>query len=626
MVSKSEKFLQQRELPPVVSPSMYKGVSEYRKNTLAGEVRQNLFRDGSSMPTEENPPSVIGAYAPSQLAITKKANYGGGVAGGDGGSGGWRGASGDVTRQISGVYSPLWLNSNLNLPRDRATINSWCRSFFALHPWVQNAISLHSTYPISKLTIKCKNKKVEKFFNTMIEEIDLLNVCTQVAQEYWLLGEAFVYAELDESKAMWSRLVIQNPDYVVVKKSVMSAEPLIMLRPDENLRRIVMSNRPADIEQKKHLNETIISHIKRGENIPLDSFFVSHLARKIAPYEVRGTGLPVCCFRQFMIFDMMRESKFVQAHSMINPLTLISVGQGAEHRTNLGELEAYREIFAQAESDPNYKIITHDAVKVERVGYNQGIYDISGDITQLMKEIYVGLMAPQAVIEGTGDITYASSGVALDVLKQRYLQFRNMLSSWLTNKIFAPISKMNDFYDHEDGQRVLVVPEIEWNHMSLFETSDYVNTLVQLTNTDQKKVSNHTLYRSLGLDYDDERLKMRKEDIMEAVRVKELASLARIPLNELRTLTEDEDAEIPEITEDANAVNSPYSDASQAAPGAEGGMGGMPGGGGAPPMLPALPGLGSAPPSAIGAPTPEMGAPPPGGAGLGGPPPSAPLK
>jgi hypothetical protein len=451
-------------------------------------------------------------------------------------------------------------------------------------------------------------------------------VCTQVAQEYWLLGEAFVYAELDESKAMWSRLVIQNPDYVVVKKSVMSAEPLIMLRPDENLRRIVMSNRPADIEQKKHLNETIISHIKRGENIPLDSFFVSHLARKIAPYEVRGTGLPVCCFRQFMIFDMMRESKFVQAHSMINPLTLISVGQGAEHRTNLGELEAYREIFAQAESDPNYKIITHDAVKVERVGYNQGIYDISGDITQLMKEIYVGLMAPQAVIEGTGDITYASSGVALDVLKQRYLQFRNMLSSWLTNKIFAPISKMNDFYDHEDGQRVLVVPEIEWNHMSLFETADYVNTLVQLTNTDQKKVSNHTLYRSLGLDYDDERLKMRKEDIMEAVRVKELASLARIPLNELRTLTEDEDAEIPEITEDANQVNSPYSDATQGPPGAEGGMGGMPGGGGGGAMLPALPGLGSAPPSAVGAPTPEMGGAPPGGAGLGGAPPSAPPK
>ena len=33
-----------------------------------------------------------------------------------------------------------------------------------------------------------------------------MNICVQIAQEYWLLGEAFVYAELDESRGRWSRL------------------------------------------------------------------------------------------------------------------------------------------------------------------------------------------------------------------------------------------------------------------------------------------------------------------------------------------------------------------------------------------------------------------------------------
>lgn len=592
-ISKSEQFLQARGLPPKVSSNMYKSVSQYRQATLENEKNRGLFRDGSSLPADERQgASVVGGLAPSMLS--KQANFGG--EGGDRGAS-WAGASGNATRQINSIYSPLWLNSNLNLPRDRATINSWCRSFFALHPWVQNAISLHSTYPISKLSIKCKNKKAEQFFNTMIEELDLLNVCTQIAQEYWLLGEAFVYAELDESKASWSRLVIQNPDYIVVKKSAMSSEPLIMLRPDENLRRIVMSNRPADIEQKKHLNETIISHVKRNENIPLDNFFVSHLARKIAPYEVRGTGLPVCCFRQFMIFDMLRESKYVQAHSMINPMTLVKVGAQADHRTSIAELEAYREIFAQAESDPNYKIFTHDAVTVERIGYNQGIYDISGDITQLLKEIFIGLMVPEVIMSGGSDISYANGGVSLDVLKQRYMQFRNMLAGWLITKIFAPISKMNDFYDYEDGEKRLIVPEIDWNHMSLFETNDYVNVLVQLTNGETKKVSNHTLYRSLGLDYDDERLKMRKEDLAEAIRKKEVSSLDRIPLNELRAMTADD--EIPQITENANAVDSPYSDAGQTAPGGGGDMGGGLGGGmgGGSSLLPPLPGASSPPPS-----------------------------
>src|SRR4029077_6329658 len=116
-----------------------------------------------------------------------------------------------------------------NLPRDRATINAWCRSFFALDPIVQNAIGLHSTYPLSKLSIKCPNKRVESFFNDMIEELGLMNICVQAAQEFWLLGEVFIYAELDERAAKWSRLIIQNPDYIAVKKSIIASEPMIML-------------------------------------------------------------------------------------------------------------------------------------------------------------------------------------------------------------------------------------------------------------------------------------------------------------------------------------------------------------------------------------------------------------
>ena len=81
--------------------------------------------------------------------------------------------------------------------------------------------------------------------------------------------------------------------------------------------------------------------------------------------------------------------------------------------------------------------------------------------------------------------------------------------------------------------------------MSLFDTADYVNVLVQLTG-DQKKVSHQTLYRSLGLEYEEERRKIKKEDIADAIRKKEVASLDMMPLNELRALNEED--EINEIT------------------------------------------------------------------------------
>lgn len=926
--SYSAKFIAERDPTPQISAIMANNVSGPRRIILADETAQGYFRDGSSKPNQHQDTGLGNVVA--SYGIKKQAQ---GLPG-QGGVG--FGGHGDTVMQSPEVYSPLWLNSNLSLPRDRATINAWCRSFFALNPFVHNAISLHSTYPISKLSIKCPNKDIEKFFNDMIEEIDLMNTCIQIAQEYWLLGEAFVYAELDEGKGKWSRLHIQNPDFMIVKKTVVASDPVIMLRPDENLKKIIFSNSPADIEQRKQLNQQIIDNVRRGQNIPLNNFHVSHLARRISPYEIRGTGLPVCIFRDLMLFDRLREcysddtevltddgfkkiadlvlplsqveqnpnfvngavldatgqiesilslkenfkvacfnpeteaieyhkptgfymskyvgkmvhfksraidtlvspnhqmwlqkknrikgmpgwnnwekvkaseispqttyrfrslakwegrsqeyvqvldkqvpidlylkflgytisegylgqwhidfiqavnsdclidmqntmremgklfdktisericttedyeakgfleqpadrwngrlyskdlmdhfineigsngkttseykripawakeldssslsvlletltlgdgshisnrqslawryytvskilgddvqeiafkcgfapsrtqkklksgkteyriswsnatdgnfpiltprkrsipqikevdydgivwcfevptglfitrrnqrmaihgnSKFVQADTMINPTTVVKIGS-ADYKPNASDLEAWRSTFEAAESNKSFKIFTHEGVDIQRVGFGQGIFDTSGDITQVIKEIMIGLFVPQVVLDGGSDTSYANGGVALDVLRERYMSFRNMLSAWLRMKIFAPISKIQGFYDYSGGEKQLIVPEIDWNHMALFDTTDYIQALITLTTGDgpAKRVSVHTLYRSIGLEYEDEVRKMRKEAIQNAIAAKEATALAALDLNALRSL--DDEDEIPE--------------------------------------------------------------------------------
>ena len=537
--SKSDSFIRGRSDIPSVSAAMAKGVSEYRRQVLTDEVEQGLFKDGSSG-RSNNEGFTSNSIVTSSVGVKKYAQAVSSMGGGT-----FKGAYGDTVKQTPEVYSPLWLNSNLNLPRDRATINAWCRSFFALNPFVNNAICLHSTYPISKMNIKCPNKSIENFFNDMIEEIDLMNICVQIAQEYWLLGEAFPYAQLDESKGKWSYIMIQNPDYMVVKRSIVANEPYIMLRPDENLKTIVMSNKPSDVEQRKKLNNHIIDNVKRGNNIPLDNYNISHLSRKISPYEIRGTGLPVCVFRQLMLFDSLRESKFAQAANMINPLTLVKIGS-ADYRPTHADIDAFRETFEAAQYDKDFKIFTHNDVTVERVGYGQGIFDISGDVTQLVKEILIGLQAPPIIMGDGSDTPYATAGVSLDVMRQRYMQFRNMLSQWLKRKIFAPISKIHDFYDYTDGEKKLIVPEVDWNHMSLFDTSDYIQQMVTLTTGDDaaKRASIHTLYKSLGLEWEDEQRKIKKEAIQNAINAKEKAALQEMDLASLRAL--DYEDEIPE--------------------------------------------------------------------------------
>lgn len=585
--SYSDDFLNARNDVPQVSAIMANSVSQFRKEGLAHEVARGIYKDGTG-PSFTESGLTESSNVTASVGFNRTAQAFGGGGAGHGFAGG-----GDTVKQIPEVYSPLWLSSNLNLPRDRATINAWLRAFYALNPFVHNAIQLHSTYPISKLSIKCPNPQIQKFFDDMIEELDLMNICVQIAQEYWLLGEAFVYAEFDASRGKWSRLMLQNPDYMIVKRTVIANEPMIMLRPDENLKRIVNSNRPSDIEQRKQLNQHIVDSVKRGQNIQLDNFSCTHLARKISPYEIRGTGLPVCIFRALILFDKMRESKYAQADNLINPLTLVKIGtDGPEglHPTH-GDLEAWRQIFEQCQYDKDFKIFTHSGVSVERVGAGQGIYDISGDITQLVKEIYVGLQVPSVLMDGGADVSYSNGGIALDVLRQRYMQFRNMMSIFLKRKIFAPISKIQGFYDTIDGKKQLIVPDIDWNHMSLFDAGDYIQTLVTLTTSSGEqgqppRASTHTLYRSMGLEWEDEQRKIRKETIAAEILKKEQAALKALTLTELRALDENED--IPETAAPQGAQ-----------PGAEGPVPGemppMPEMGGAMPPMGGLPGLGAPP-------------------------------
>lgn len=586
-MSKSSNYLNNKAGVPVISPNIIKGVSQYRREALEDEYQKGLITDRYSHKGSKEYSLTENSYVTaSGNPIKKEAQVATP-------SGGYKGSN-DASQQAPSIYSPLWLDSNLSLPRDRATINAWCRSFYVLNPFVHNAINLHSTYPISKLNIKCKNKKVENFFNEMCEEIDLMNVCVNIAQEYYLLGEAFPFAEYDELKGKWSRIVIQNPDYMVVKRTVVDNEPLIFLKPDDNLKRIATSNKAADIEQRKKLNPYIVDCILKGQNIPLDNFQVSHIARRISPYEIRGTGLPVCVFRQIMLFDRLRESKFAQADSMINPITLVKVGS-ENYKPTPADLEAWRSIFEQMQFNKDFKLFTHEGVDVQVVGRGQGIYDISGDITQLIKEILTGLQVPSVLMDGGSDTTYANGGVALDVLRQRYMQFRNMLANWLKRKIFAPISKIQDFYELEDGVKNLIVPDIDWNHMSLFDAGDYINNLLQLTSGEggQKRVAVHELHRSLGFDFNDQMRKIKKEAIASEILKKETTVLSQMTLNELRALTDEDEIQEKDDGEKKELLPG------ESPEGAGGAPGEMPGLDlGAPPSLPPPPSESNLPPSA----------------------------
>jgi len=307
--------------------------------------------------------------------------------------------TGTSDRMSPEIYSPLFQLANLNLPRDRVTMNAWNRVFYDTMPIVRNAINLHASYPISKINITCKNKKVQQFFMEMSEKIDLYSAVYGAALEFWKMGETFPYAELDESLGEWSRITILNPDYVHVKKSVIGNHVLVSLRPDANLQRIINSVSPADLAMKKYIPKHIIDYVRRGQNIPLDAFNVAHLKLLSSPYDVRGTSVIVSIYKDLMLYDKLRESKFAQADGMVNPLTLVTLGGEGDYRPTQSDIEAFKNLLEEAQYDKDFKIVTHAGVKIERAGFSGSTLDVGTDIEHIMTNLYAGLMTPKALMD-----------------------------------------------------------------------------------------------------------------------------------------------------------------------------------------------------------------------------------
>jgi len=518
------------------------------------------------------------------------------------------GGGGGTVHLAPEFFSPLFLTQNLQLPRDRITANAWNRAYYETNPIIRNCVNLHATYPISKLNIKCEDKDKEQFYLDMAEKVDLTTVVQHAALEYWKLGEAIVYSSFDESSGMWDKIYLHNPDYISVKASPIPGVSTISLRPDPELEKIITSNDPAYAQIREQLDERVIHHVLQGEYIPLDSFNVSHLKHLSSPYDTRGTSMIVSCWKDLMLYDKLRESKYVQADGMINPITLVKVGSSNAdgHYPTPEDLQSWSQIIEEAQYDKDFKIVTHPDVSIERVGFSGQVLDLQNDFAMIMDNVLMGMMVPKAIITQEG-ATYASASVALDVMRQRYNNFRTMMSNWLIQKIFAPIAEVNGFYRYEKGNKKLILPEIEWNQMTLYDLDSYIGHLMSLYDKPQRAASKKTLYRSLGLNVKDEDTSIREESIAQAIFLKEQEELAKLSLSELRALNSDKP-----IIENLDTSTT----ALPGVPGGSGGLGGLPGGGGLGGPSDGLVGpgggLGDLGPPSLGG--------PPGAEGLGGPP------
>ena len=397
------------------------------------------------------------------------------------------------------------------------------------HSYVANGISCsNSQFPINGFKIECKKKKIAAFYERVADRLELLKWLRLISHERFLLGDVFVFLEIDSpdtrgeteiepgespthADGTFRRIMVLNPDWVEVYTTPMADEPEIVMLPDDELKKIVMTKQPESIY--KRLPENIKQLVAAGQPIRLSNKVTSHIKHGGSPYGTYGDSLLRRLFTILAYKTKLMTANWIVAERLILPVRVVKVGEKDRPAAEDDIADVVQQLSAVA-NDPNLTIVTHHAFDYIWYGATGKIHNITSEIEQIGKEMLDGLMLNQALLNGEAG-GYQNAQVGVEMLIRRLESWRNELAKWVEKNIFLPIAKMQGFIDEEEsevaGETVYLYPKIKWDDLKL---RDPTNRMQMAMNLHQNgTISTQTLLEMFELDYDQEIERIRDEQV-----------------------------------------------------------------------------------------------------------------
>jgi len=330
-------------------------------------------QDPSKMMRNKVPYSPDYKSIPNQnLAPTSSANTG------SWGNGMAKFASGVVYGQPQ-FFSPVHTPINWQIPSKRLEQYQWARFFYENEPKVASAIDFYSYFPMNNYVNECKDRKVRAYFDKFKKRLELPKWTRLMSHEVHLLGDCFPFIEVscpvcggsgrigdeicEHEGGTVRRIVILNPDYVEVYTSPLNPDPVIALKPDEELINMVQKKTPG----YEKLTPEVIKLISSGQPIRLDNRNVFHLKYGEGGYSKYGIGMVRRLFPILSYKTKLMVAQWIVAERLIVPIKVIKVGTD-ERPAGPADIAAVQSQLAQTANDPNLTIVTHHAFDLEWYG------------------------------------------------------------------------------------------------------------------------------------------------------------------------------------------------------------------------------------------------------------------
>lgn len=467
----------------------------------------------------------------------------------------FRNASDVLDSGTSQFYSPQLSTDFLEKPQNLRERRAFYRFFYNTNEIIGQALDIHSTLPLSKLRLvppkgknKHQNNYVYKFFTKMCEDMKLFKTLIEITHEYYLFGNAFIFAEEDDWKESiepdelstkreeakqrsqllkdkydisdknplfkgWKKLLILPPDQVRVRKLPLTDEVAIEYMPDPETRKFLTSDVPLDpTDPTKKLDYSISRElrekVRQSGVIPLDTdpntgSHVYHLARKKSQYEPLGVSIVERCINTLILMDKLRQAQTSIASRHMTPMRIV----WAED-LNTDDVDNLREQVDLALVDPDFSIVANYEIHWEEMGSSGRLLDVEAEMESSLNRLLAGLGVTREVLTGEG--TYTGSRISLEIMNTMYLLFREVIQDYIENYLFKPIARKKGFVEYDDyGNEVLLYPRLSFTRLAIRDNEQFFDAAFQLYQ--KGSISVDLILDILNIDPDSTRDKIERD-------------------------------------------------------------------------------------------------------------------
>jgi len=430
-------------------------------------------------------------------------------------------AGSNVSLSSSMFYSPELTSESWLLPKSRQEILKWARIFFNLEPYVFAITRMHSKFPFSKFEIQVDDPSIQEFYEDMCynEKFNITDFLLKASLCYHKFGEALPFGNMVKGKDglwRWSHFILLEPELIEVKQAdIMTPDLQFEMVPTEELKAIIKSSKPEDMERVTKWRETepeLVAAVEEGRNIKLDASNVSIIADLTDASATRGTSPIQCLFKVLIYQDWIRLAQSAFAQRYVFPIELWTIGDlDKQIIPTEQQLDEFRGMINQAIQNPPFTMIFPPTVKYQALSTLGAQFPINNEYEYIHDQIMVGMGVNKNLILGEGPSFSNMQALSLQKLIMEYKTTRDRFEDWLKYKFFAPIARKNNFYATSHGKKKLVLPTISWNKsLDIEEENSEKETFKDFHS--KGLISTKTLFSKFpNLDYDQEQKYLEQE-------------------------------------------------------------------------------------------------------------------